>query len=113
MKFLTTVILIVLSIEAHALQMTVPFTNVPLNAHDSLSATYSFGNVPQIFCYVYSTMNIGSITWPYQGQLYSSALPVLLKISKDITGDFADPTGTVTIFNNQNQTINVSCNLAS
>ena len=113
MKFLTTAILIALSIEGHALQMSVPFNNVLLNAHDSLSATYSFGIYPQIFCYVDSTMGIGSMTWPYQGQLYSGALPVLLKISKDNTGDFADPTGTVTIFNNQNQTINVSCDLAS
>ena len=101
--------LLLFSIATNAIATSVPFTNFQLAKNATMSASYSFGNHLQIICYEPSLQTIGSTTWPYQGNINSSPLPLLLKTKKDISGNFADPSGTITITNTTKNKIYVAC----
>jgi hypothetical protein len=89
--------------------LTVPFRNVRLDPGATLAASYSFGKYPIIFCYENTASYVGVMTWPYQGQLESTFLPVQLKLNKNFQGNFADPSGTISITNNVSRFLIVSC----
>lgn len=88
---------------------SVPFSNFALKKNATMSASYSFGNHQQILCYESSLQTLGSVTWPYQGTLYGGSLPTLLKTKKDISGSFADSSGTITITNTTKNKIYIAC----
>ena len=101
--------LLILPLIGSVFATSIPFSNFALAKNASMSATYSFGNHEQIFCYDSSLQSIGLMTWPYQANIYSSSLPTLLKTKKDISGNFADSSGTITITNNTKNKIYIAC----
>jgi hypothetical protein len=103
----------ILPASAHSVvNLTVPFTNFFLNPNGVIQANFSFGPFSTIFCYENNLQTIGIITWPFQGQRFTSTLPIFLKTQASAQGSFSDPNGTLTITNNQTFTLVVSCNLA-
>lgn len=92
--------------------LTVPFLNLRLDPGATLAASYSFGRYPIIFCYENTASFVGVMTWPYQGRLESTFLPVQLKLNKNFQGNFADPSGTISITNNVSRALIVSCQYA-
>jgi hypothetical protein len=108
-----TIFIVMFSFEyVEAASYIVPFNNVALNPNNSLTAGYSFGNNKIIFCYTPDLATTGVITWPYKGVIKSGSLPMSLTTDSNVTGQLADANGTITIRNNQNATILVSCDLA-
>ena len=95
---------------AHAVTVyNIPFQNVVLNPNVTIQGRYSFGTFPIIFCYENNLQSIGVFTWPYQGKTYTSTLSTPLVTNSNFQGAFADPSGTVTIRNNQSTALLVSC----
>ena len=88
---------------------TVPFSNILLNPNQSISASYNFGQHKQIICYENSLSTVGLVTWPYQGVWYSTNLTAQLKTQSNISGNYADASGTLTVLNNQGFSLVVSC----
>ena len=87
----------------------VPFQNVVVNPNCTLISAYSFGTYQEIFCYVSTAQSSCSMTWPYHGQRFSSALPLVLSIDPQFQGFFADPSGVITVLNNQTTPVFISC----
>lgn len=104
----TLVALISISADA-ATSLTVPFQNIFLNPNQSLASQYIIGAHKLIFCFENNQQTTGIITWPFQGVLYVSSLPIFLKTDPNIEGQFADNQGQITITNNQNRLLIVSC----
>jgi hypothetical protein len=96
-----------MSVDAR--QLSVPFSAVTLNKNATISVNYSFGEHLEIFCFDSGLQTIGLIYWPYNGNTYSSSLPVLLKTSSDVTGNYADTSGVITIQNNTTQKLLINC----
>lgn len=88
---------------------TVPFQNVFLNPNDTLQASFSFGINTQLFCFDNSLQTLGIFTWPYQGATQTSTLPIFLTLNPAYQGSLTDPNGTLTITNNLNVTLQLSC----
>jgi hypothetical protein len=95
--------------QATVASLTVPFSNVTLSAHQTLSVNYSFGPYPIIFCYANNMPSASTLIWPYKGNLYSAQLPVSLITNNRYQGQFADAAGSMTIQNNQATPLVVSC----
>ena len=91
---------------------TVPFNNIQLNPNAVLSAGYSFGSNAIIFCYTPSLATLGVITWPYKGVTQTGSLPMPLVTNSNVSGQLADPNGTITIRNTLPDPIIVSCDFA-
>ena len=114
LKYTLLVLAIVSSLTlAHAtptaLSLSVPFQNIILNPNNIIQASYVFGPNAIIFCYENNLQSIGSVTWPYHGKSFSSTLSVPLTTNANYQGLFADPTGIITIINNQSTTLVVNC----
>lgn len=92
--------------------LSVPFFNVPLAPDQVIHASYVFGRFSLMFCYTNGLPNIGLITWPLNGAQYTKLLPIYLKINPIFDGKFADSSGNLTLQNNQNEQIVLSCALA-
>jgi hypothetical protein len=88
---------------------TVPFANILLNPNDMIQASYTFDGHPIIFCYEDNQETTGSIQWPLEGLVQSSTLPITLITDGQYSGEFADPTGTITITNTASLPVVVSC----
>lgn len=106
---LLSIIIITHSTYVQASQLTVPFQNISLAPQASMQASFAFGTNAEIFCFDSSQSIVGNVTWPYNGQLYSSSLPLLLTINSLFTGLFSDPTGILTITNTTTSTLQISC----
>lgn len=97
---------------------TVPFNNVTMHKNDIIQANYNFGKDTddqsahdEIFCYDPSLTNVGKATWTYKNKTKTHNLPVLLKISGEFSGQYADRVGTITIKDTSNEDfIYMSCN---
>jgi hypothetical protein len=84
-----------------------------LNPGCTVSANYNFGNYQIVFCFSNNVANketgIGRISWPYQGVVQFSTLPIFLKTHASVQGSFADPAGTLTIQNTESVPLLISC----
>lgn len=90
--------------------ISVPFTNFNLNNKCSVSASYTFGSINKIlFCYVDAAINAGVVNWPYNGNIFSAAMPLQLTISSKYQGYLADSSGTIQVINNTNSAISINC----
>jgi hypothetical protein len=89
-----------------------PFENITLHPNETLQSNYAFGNFSLMFCFENTLQDVGVITWPLRGKRLSSHLPVFLKTKEIFDGNFADANGVITIHNNQNINLIVSCLLA-
>ena len=100
---------IVLVYADDQIMASVPFQNVLLTPNQTLQANFAFGATPIIFCYENSLQTLGIIIWPYQGNPNASQLPITLVTSGQYQGSLSDPSGVITITNNQNFTLVVNC----
>lgn len=97
---------------ADSMTLSVPFSNIVLGANKSISASYSFGQYPMIFCFTNNMSSVSTLVWPFRGRMYSGQMPVTLITNGNYQGQFADANGTVTVQNNQSSPMVVSCNYA-
>jgi hypothetical protein len=97
------------SLALSATVVPIPFQNYSLLPNETIQSPYQFGGFSVLFCFSNNTQFVGVITWPYQGQTMSNQLPITLVTNPIYTGSFADPAGTITIFNNQTVTQVISC----
>lgn len=104
-----SIVFYTISLQANTTIFTVPFQNINLGPNASLIANYSFGSNAEIFCFENNLQPVGIVRWPYQGQIFSSTLNLLLTTSTLFTGSLADPNGTITVTNNTTNTLIVSC----
>lgn len=95
--------------RAYAQVMTVPFQNVFMFPQHTIRANYTFGPFNTIFCYENNLQTVGVITWPFQGNIFNSQLPIFLKNNANVQGSFADNSGAITIQNTTNITLIVNC----
>jgi hypothetical protein len=112
-KYVITLFIFVLStlpVHAHEPIFTsVPFQNIILNPGQTINSSFAFGANPIIFCYENNQQSIGVVTWPYKGRIYSSTLSVSLVTNGQYQGNFADPSGNISVTNNQNYQLVVNC----
>lgn len=106
----------VITMVSHAAIIVSPFPieNVILNPGDSVQANYSFLGHPLIFCWQDQTTdnNIGLVSWPFNGNLFTHALPTTLKnvtSPPEYDAFLADPIGVLTVTNNMPFVLTVSC----
>ncbi len=113
MRFITSLFLplfiFLFSCAADAQLTNVPFENIFLNPNGVITASYAFGPHQIIFCYENNLQEVGVVTWPYQGKMYSSTLELFLKTQSNIQGSFADAKGVLTVTNNTPNLLIVSC----
>jgi hypothetical protein len=96
----------------NVVKMVVPFENIPMPPGAVIQASYAFGTYPMIFCYENNLQSIGLVQWPYNGQISSSTLSVTLVVSSQFQGQFADPSGVISVTNTTSIPLIVSCQLA-
>ena len=111
-KFLISLFLFYLMVgQIWAKDVSVPFSTLQngytLLPHSQVSSLYFFGNQPIIFCF--TDIAGGRINWPYTNKLRGANLPIFLKTQANYTGEFADTKGTITIGNNLNVSLLVTC----
>lgn len=88
---------------------TVPF-QIVLGPNETILASYAFGTNAIIFCNANnSPSNIDTIYWTYNGVSFNAPMPIFLKVNPIYSGEFADPTGTLTILNTQGAAQTVEC----
>jgi len=113
MKIIKLILLLSLFMSAFlsktVLALAVPFGNIQLNPNQTIQATYAFGSDPIIFCYENNLQSVGIVHWPFNAVQQTSTLSVSLKTNANFEGFFADPTGTITITNNQTIPLIVNC----
>ena len=92
----------------------VPFVNITLPPNNNIQANYSFGNSPAIYCFENTLQMIGLMQWPYHGTINTATLSQnsLTTNTAIFEGFPADPNGTITIINNSNVALVVSCQFA-
>jgi len=92
----------------------VPFANITLPPNNVIEAAYSFGDTPAIYCFENTFQMIGLMQWPYQGTINTATLSEnsLTTNTAIFQGFPADTNGTITIINNTNITLVVSCQFA-
>jgi hypothetical protein len=121
MKTLITFLTLLLANSALAsvtIYKTVPFNNVEMHQNDMIEASYDFGNNTkdqsahaEIFCSDPSMTNVGKANWTYKNKVQTQNLPILLKISAEYTGAYADRVGTIVIKDTTDENpIYMSCN---
>lgn len=101
--------IILFSCVADAQLTNVPFANIFLPPNGVITASYAFGPHQIIFCYENNLQSVGVVSWPYQGNMYTSTLSLFLKTQTNIQGSFADSNGVLTVTNNTPNLLIVSC----
>lgn len=118
LAFIASALLIHTASAAVIIYKTVPFNNVTMHKNDVIQANYNFGKDSddqsahdEIFCYDPSLTNVGKATWTYKNDIKTGNLPILLKISGEFSGQYADRVGTLTIKDTSDADfIYMSCN---
>src|SRR5438034_361886 len=81
----------------------VPFLNIILPPGGNIQASYCFEN---------NLQSVGLVQWPYKGTINSAALSLSLVTSGVYQGQFADPSGTISVTNNTTASLVVNCQFA-